>query len=165
MIKFARAEKAEKPKKQYVEAIAYFQAIILVVIAFMQLYDLQDFLAILQNLDLGTRSQTYLMGCFIIWAEIFSLPFLLRMKLSFAFRAFSMFLLWSVTIFWLYLSVWLTSSIQDPVESGLLGGIVPVESGIQLFVFAILFGACSINNIWGLRPLKRNKLAKLLKTK
>lgn len=165
MIAFAKAHEAPKPKKQYIQSIAYIQAIALVVIAFLQLFNLQDFLNILQNLNLGTHSQTYLLGCFIVWAEIFSLPFLLRMKLSNYFRVFSMLLLWAVTIFWLYLSIWLKTDFNYSVETGLLGGFISIKSGIELFTFAVLFGASSIHNIWGLWPLKRSKLSKIFGVK
>lgn len=161
MIKFAKPEKALKPKKQYIESFAYVQAVILITLAFLQLFNLQDFLNILQGLGLGDRSQIYLLGCFIVWAEIFSLPFLLRMKLSKAFRVFSMLLLWAVTIFWLYLSVWLSGTYENPVETGLLGGFISIKSGIELFIFSVLLGGLSINNIWGLWPIKPSKKFKL----
>lgn len=156
MIYFVKSEQPSKPKNKYTEITAYIQAAILVVLSLIQLFFLQDFLDIFTNMELGTQSQAYLLGAFIIWAEVFSIPFLLRMKLSRAFRAFCMLLLWVITIFWLYLALRLPF---DGRDSGLLGGFIKVSSGLPLAVFAIIFGSLSMNNIWGLRPLDR-KLTK-----
>jgi hypothetical protein len=152
MIYFVKSEIAGKPKNEYVELIAYIQAAVLAIIALCQLFFLQDYLNIFANMGLGSQSQSYFMGAFIIWAEVFSIPFLLQMKLSKAFRVFCMLLLWVVTIFWIYLSLWLPF---DGRDSGLLGGQVVVQSGLPLAAFAVIFGGLSMNNIWGLWPLDR----------
>jgi len=150
MIYFVKSEQPSKPKNQYTEITAYIQAAILVVLSLTQLFFLQDFLDIFTNLELGTQSQAYLLSAFIIWAEVFSIPFLLRMKLSRAFRIFCMLLLWVVTIFWIYLALWLPFDARD---SGLLGGFIKVSSGLPLAAFTVIFGGLSMNNIWGLWPL------------
>lgn len=154
MIYFAKSQAASAPRHQYVEILAYVQSAVIVVIALTQLFYLQDFLNIFTTLELGPSFQAYFLGAFLVWAEIFSLPFLLRMKLSKAFRVFCMLLLWFVSIFWIYLSIWVP---YDGRDIGLLGGYVPVESGVVSVVFATLFGGLSINNIWGLWPLDSSK--------
>jgi hypothetical protein len=157
MIYFAKSESALKPKNKYVEILAYVQTAVIVVLVLAQLFFLEDFLKIFTDFELFTDPQAYFIGSFIIWAEVFSIPFLLGMKLSKAFRVFCMLLLWLVTIFWIFLSIWLPF---DGRDSGLLGGFVVVSSGLPIVVFSILFGGMSINNIWGLWPLDRKRQSK-----
>lgn len=118
---------------------------VVVVAAVTQLFGFEDFYRALEQFWLMTRDDAVILASLVIVAEIFSLPFLLGMKLSFAMRGLSAFLLLATTAFWAAAAVIGVWVVKEPVDTGFLGAIVATEAGVGFLLFAtVLVGGATI---------------------
>lgn len=126
----AHTTPAPVPKTKNVQRIATLFAVILVIMAVAQLYSFDEFLKLVTSFNLpgGVRSAHFITA-FLVVAEVFALPFLLRMSLSPAFRWLSMVLGWLVALIWTGLTIWLV--VQDSFVNnvGFLGTVVNLMPG------------------------------------
>ncbi len=155
---FAKQTPAPAPRSKDVPKIALLFAAILLVMAVTQLFTFDKFLLLIQSFALPVSMQlNYVLAALIVTFEVFSLPFLLRMPLSTAFRWVSMVSSWLISLIWLKLTLWVVLT-EQPVDTvGFLGTLVGLMPGWwAIFVsvaLVILAGWAS----WGLWPGKRKK--------
>ena len=156
----AIAKPASLAKTKDSVKVAIFCAGIYVVMAVAQLFTYDDFVIIVQSYNLPlSQVGIAIAPALIVVCEVFSLPFLLRMTLSTAFRWLSMILGWLVAITWLFISYWGATSASNLVSNvGFLGNLVVLPPG---WWSVGLFGCISVLIVWaswGLWPYQKSKL-------
>lgn len=154
---FAKPQAAPKLVIKEVEKLALVQAGLVVMLVVAQLFTFEDFLQIFIDMNLASDSVTYLLASMIVVGEVFSLPFLLRLKISKAMRVFSMLLLWFVSLSWLTIALLITIKDLSVESSGLLGSVVEVGPGAILVIFTMFFATLTVINSWGMWPLVKAK--------
>ena len=149
---------APKARTKETVKISIIYAAILTIMAVTQLFTFEDFLEHMQNLALPLGEVLiYALGPLIVIAEVFAIPFLLRMSLSPAFRYVSMFFGWFVAAIWLYISIW-TAAFNTQVETvGFLGTLVNLPTGWWAVFMSITLVILATWSSWGLWPGKRSK--------
>ena len=89
-IQFALAEPAGKPKTDNIRMIALLLAVILLVMVLAQLFSFEKFVPLIEKFGFpGGEAMAVLVAGVIVISEVFTLPFLLRMRLSPLMRLFS----------------------------------------------------------------------------
>ncbi|MFZ3009806.1 MAG: hypothetical protein WA030_02175 [Candidatus Microsaccharimonas sp.] len=153
MSMFPTVTKAPVSKTKDAKRIALFYVIVIVVFVVAQLFTYDEFPALIISFGLpGGEQSSVFLAALLVAAEVFALPFLLRMPLSKAFRYFSMGCGWLVAGIWLFITAWL--ALQDGVidNIGFLGTAVAIMPGWwAVFVsagLAIVTGWSS----WGMWP-------------
>lgn len=161
MIKLSKAKPAPKAKTLESQKIAYIFAGILVILAFCQLFNFGDFLKLLVSFNFpGGKVIAYLTGGLIVTIEVFSLPFLLRLKLSQTMRVVSMVCSWLVPLAWLKLALWLVLTSNTVANFGILGTVVKLTPGWWAVFVSIAIGILSVWVSWGLWPISAKKHSK-----
>lgn len=140
--------------------IAPFYAALLVVAVLTQLFSFDSFVELFISFNLPlSDSWSYALAPVIVAAEIFAIPFLLRMRLSIAFRWFSMLLGWLVPALWLYLSFWTTIESPDVRTLGFLGTVVNLTPGwwaVGASIFVGVLAGWVSRGMWP-APLSKSK--------
>ncbi|MDB5179460.1 MAG: rane protein of unknown function [Candidatus Saccharibacteria bacterium] len=153
---FPQPTPAPTPKTKNVEKIAIFYAVILVIMAVAQLFTFDEFLNLVTSFNFpGGIRYAHFIAAFVVVAEVFALPFLLRMPLSTAFRWFSMILGWFVALVWAKITIWLV--IQDSIVTnvGFLGTVVSLMPGWWAIFMSIALGILAAWASWGMWPHQR----------
>ena len=156
---FAQATKAPEPKTKDARRISIFYAGILLVMVVAQLFTFEEFLLLITSFDLpgGVRFAHFLTA-FLVVAEVFALPFLLRMPLSIAFRWVSMTLALIAALIWVFLSIWLVAEVKAASNIGFLGTVVDIMPGLWAVFISIALVILAIWAAWGLWPLNRGAI-------
>jgi hypothetical protein len=100
---------AAYPKRKITSSAAfliYLLVVSIIIVACLQLMAYEKFVAILQVYTGIDVSLTSLFGAWLVLCEVLGIPFLLRMKLSIAFRYFSALSLAFSAAWWCFLGVW-----------------------------------------------------------
>jgi hypothetical protein len=141
--------------------IATVYAVILVILALCQLFTYDHFPELVDSFGLpGGTALAYTLTAVLVTAEVFALPFLLRMPLSPAFRWFSLLCAGLVPAIWLYLTAWL-AAMQPAVNNvGLLGTLVEIMPGWWAVFISGALGIMAVWAIWGLWPAQASKKKK-----
>ena len=136
--------------------IALAVAAVFVLLATAQLFSFEDFPQVIEDMWLPGVSTALatVLAALIVVAEVFAVPFLLRMRLSIAMRCVSMGLGWLVGVWWLGVLIWQNVSVGALINNGLLGSTLSLPVGwwsvaLQCAVL-VLIGWAS----WGLWPLR-----------
>lgn len=155
---FAQTTPAPRPKSEAVKQIATLYAILLVIMAVCQLFTFETFLTLIPsfNLPLGGL-WPYVLGPLVVAAEVFALPFLLRMPLSIAFRALSMALGWIAAGIWLFVSLWVVGTAQPVDTIGFIGTLAPLTPGWWAVCMALALAVLAAWSSWGMWPGKGRK--------
>jgi hypothetical protein len=154
---FAEAVDAKKPRSPQSVAMARLLAGLFVVMATAQLFEFDGFLALLSTFNLPVSGlSAYILGGVIVVSEVFSLPFLLRLPLSRAFRWVSMVCTWLVGGLWLILSLWLMVA-QPAVESTGMLGTIQLIPGWWAVLVSLAFGILAAWASWGMWPGRRRR--------
>lgn len=147
---FVQATPAPAAKSHETKQIATLYAGLLTVLAVAQLFTFDEFIELFPLLGLPVAFAPLIVAC-----EVFALPFLLRMRLSPAFRALSMGLGWFVAVGWLFISiVAVQQGASDTV--GYLGTLVSLSPGWWAVLIAASFGILAAWSSWGLWPFRRS---------
>lgn len=155
---FVSATPAPKPRNTSVVVTSLFYAGLLVIMAVAQLFSFEDFIQHIVILDMpGGRSAVYFLVAFIIVAEVFALPFLLRMALSPAFRWVSVAFGWLVALLWTYMSLWTVLFVPEASTVGFLGTVVEMMPGWWAVVLSISFGILAGWATYGMSPVSVKK--------
>ena len=157
---FAKALPAPKEKTANTRHISLLYAAILVVFLVAQLFTFDEFTALILSFNLPFSDKGVLViAPLLVMAELFALPFLLRMKLSFAFRWLSMLFGWLVPVLWLFISSWVVSTQPGAETVGFLGTVVSVIPGWWAIFVSIALGILASWASWGMWPGRyvRNK--------
>ncbi len=121
-----------------------------------QLFTLEEFMPIADSFALPGISGGLFAFLSTILA-IFSLPFLLRMDLSVAFRWLSAGCLAGFVSLWAYASVFVMFVRNGHVDSlGFVGGIGSVAPGTLAIGFVFVLAVMAGWSIWGLWPARRS---------
>ena len=153
---FAKATQAPEPRTKDVTPITMLLAILFVAMALTQLFTFEDFLQLLVSFNLPFGAQgAYFIGSFVVVAEVFSLPFLLRMPLSKAFRWVSMAFSWFATLVWIKIAAWVVLTQPGAENVGFLGTLVGLTPGWWAILVAIALAILASWATWGLWPGKR----------
>ncbi len=149
---------APKPRTKDSNRIAIFYAILLVVLVVPQLFTFDTFLPLLSSFDMpGGIRMAYFLGALLVSAEVFALPFLLRMPVSRAFRWFSMLCGWLAAAIWVKISFFIIFS-DSPIDNvGYLGTLVKLTPGWWALFLSLALVILAIWASWGLWPGKRKK--------
>lgn len=149
---------APVPRTKNVKTIATFYAGVLAVFAIAQLFTFENFLELFVSFDFPWgRPFAYFSAALLVTAEVFALPFLLRMSLSKAFRWMSMAFGILAAVIWVKVSLWLVI-FDSPVDTvGFLGTAVNVMPGWWAVFVSVALGILAIWSVWGLWPGKRKK--------
>ena len=145
---FAKATVAPKPKTEDAKKAAWLSAAILAVIALVQLATFPSFVNVFVALHLGG-----FFAWLTIFAEIVAVPFLLEVRLSRAFRAFSMLCLWIASAMWIVVTLTALAK-QSTVGILINTEAAPILPSWWLFFIALAFGFLSVWTSWGLWPLR-----------
>ena len=153
---FAHTTAAPKPRTINSFKVAILYAVILTGIAVIQLFKFEDFILYIQsiNLPLGS-SANYAFLPLMIVAEVFALPFLLRMDLSPAFRYVSLFLALLAAALWIFLTCWVVLSGAPVGTIEFSGTSVSFLPGFYAISISLALGVLAIWASWGLWPGKR----------
>lgn len=146
-----------KPKNQSIQIASLALAGILIVMVVSQLFAFEDFVPLIYHFGLfGGQPEAKILASFLVTAEVFALPFLLRMYVNPLMRVVSMVLGWFVAGLWFYMTIVATGGGKMLNDSGFLGTAVTVPVGWWSVVFAMGLVALTAWVSWGLWPL-RNK--------
>ncbi len=152
---------APSPKTKDVQKISIAYAGILVVLAVAQLFTFDEFLELFASFNFPGGGQTgYSLAAIIVFAEVFAIPFLLRMYLSSAFRVVSMMLGWITAALWLSVSLWVVINDPSTPNLGLLGTAVETMPGWWAVLVSFALGLLSAWASWGMWPIKNVHSAK-----
>ena len=153
---FAQPTEAPIAKTKDAKRVAIFYAGILLIMVVGQLFTFEEFTLLITSFNLpGGVRFAHFITAFLVVAEVFALPFLLRMPLSRAFRWVSMTLGILVALIWIFLSVWIVTMAKDAANIGFLGTVVDIMPGLwAVFISAALLVLATWAS-WGLWPLNR----------
>ncbi len=158
MIKFAQATKPSAPKNSSAVRVALLYASVLVVFVVAQLFSFEAFLPLVRDFVLpGGRPLAHFLAAFIVTAEVFALPFLLRMQLSSAMRLVSMVMGWLVAVVWVSIALWLTFTGSTVTNIGFFGDIIPYAPGWLAVAVGLVLGVMAYWASWGMWPIVRRK--------
>lgn len=149
----AKAYPAKQPRTNDAKRVALVYAGILAVMAVAQLIGFSKFVLVLDSYWLpgGLKFTSFLAG-FLIVSELLSCAFLLRPKLSPAFRVFTMGLSWVVPVVWLILTIRAITSTTSLTNVGFLGGYVQLVPGWWAVFVSLALIILSAWATWGLWP-------------
>ena len=160
---FATVTKAPISKTKESQKIAILYAGILLVMAVAQLFTFEEFLVLVTSFNLpGGVLFAHGITAILVVAEVFALPFLLRMPLSAAFRWVSMVLGLLASLVWVFLSVWVVATAQGVANIGFLGTAIDITPGLWAVFVSFSFVILAIWTAWGLWPLNRGAIIKSL---
>lgn len=138
MSMFGHAEEAPRFNNKPASAISLILAGIFIVMAVGQLFTFEDFPATLSGYWLlGSQANASLLAAFLVTAEVFTLPFLLRMRVSPLMRLLSLACAWFVAITWLILGAWVVITPNALSNAGVLGATVSLTPGLWQLLFSI----------------------------
>jgi hypothetical protein len=153
-----KASATTPAKTKESKQIAVVYAVILVAFALAQLYTFDEFIGLIPSLGLPLGEvMIYALVPTIVAAEVFALPFLLRMKLSIGFRWFSMAMGWLVAALWLFIALSVVTRGVEATTIGFLGTVVDLVPGWWAVAVALGLAILTIWASWGLWPAKRAK--------
>ncbi len=149
----ATAYPAKKARTNDAKRVAWVYAAILALMAIGQLVGFSQFVLVIDSYWLpgGMPFAAFLAG-FLIVAELLSVFFLLRLKLSPAFRVFSMGLSWLVPVVWVVLTVRAIAAVTSLTNVGFLGGSIQIIPGWWAVFVSVALVILSAWATWGLWP-------------
>jgi len=152
---FVSATPAATPKSKDVKRISIFFAGVLVVMAVAQLFTFEEFLALVEDFVLpGGAVFAHVFTAVLILAEVFALPFLLRMSLSPLFRWVSIASGWIAASLWIFIAIWLAIHPGYVTNIGYLGTVAEIMPGWWAVFMSIALGILSTWASWGMWPKK-----------
>lgn len=153
---FVSATPAPVPKTKDVRRIATFLAGVFVVMAVAQLFTFEEFLVLVEGFGFASGPGfAHLFTAVLIAAEVFAIPFLLRMRLSPLLRWVSVGMGWIAAALWVFVAVWLVFHEGFVTNVGFIGAVAEMMPGwwaiFMSIALAILVGWAS----WGMWPAKQ----------
>jgi hypothetical protein len=155
---FVKAIPAPKPKTKDVIKMTRIYAVVLIIFALCQIITFEKFLTLFQSFGLpGGTPFSHFLATFIIITELFALPFLLRVRLSPLARYISMLSGLLVAVLWLYVSLFVLSSVNAVTNIGFLGTVASLLPGWWSVLISVAFGLLAIWSVWGMWPSAKHK--------
>jgi len=155
---FVKTTPAPKPRTINSLKVSLLYALILTAAAVIMLFNFEDFLAYIQsiNLPFGTGLNYAFLPLMVV-AQVFALPYLLRMDLSLAFRYVSLYLGLLAAALWIFLASWVVLSGQATGATEFSGSLVSFLPGFYAIFITLAVGVLAIWSAWGLWPGKRKE--------
>jgi len=153
---FAQVTKAQKPQSTAVKIGAWLYAGTLTVMVMAQLFEFEKLVPLFHDMAFpGGDGTGSLLICLIVFAEVFAIPFLLRMPLSILMRQCSVVLGILVPLAWLGVAFWVLHVYPTAtMNGGILGTKVSVTPGLQIaFALVLLIAALWLSQ--GLQPRRK----------
>lgn len=153
-----QAQPAAEARSRDAVKIGVLYAAILAIFAVAQLFTFEEFqeLFFSFNLALPLGVEAALIPLLIV-CEIGALPFLLRMKVSPAFRWLSMIAGWIVPVAWLWIAVATVNAYPAYETVGFLGTVADLTPGWWAVAVSGLLGCMAAWASWGLWPAHKTK--------
>lgn len=150
---FVKAVKPTAPKTKDTVKIAYLYVGILLLFVVSQLLTFRGLLDLAESWGMpgGITFSSWLIAL-LIFAEIFALPFLLRLKLSPLARIASMVMTWAVPAIWVFISLWINLSTSVILNAGMMGTVVQLMPGWWVTLIAVAIGVLAAWASWGMWP-------------
>jgi hypothetical protein len=154
----ATAYPAKPARTKEAKRMAWVYATLLGLMAIFQLINFSQFILVIDSYWLpgGMQFAAFLAG-FLIAAEILAITFLLRLKLSPAFRVFTMGLGWLVPLIWLYLTLRALLTTTTLSNIGFLGSAISLIPGWWAVFISIALCILAAWATWGLWPFPFTK--------
>lgn len=129
----------------------------MIVLVLSQLFSFEKFPDVIRALALPGIGDGYavLLAALIVVAEVLTVPFLLRMRLSLAMRAASMAAGWLTGLWWIFATVWQNLSPDGQASVGFLGATVTAPVGWWAVCLMLGVGILVAWASWGMWPLRR----------
>ena len=158
MTRLPKASSPISPRTKNAPTLALAFAGIIVVFAVAQLFSFEDLIGLFESFWMpgGIRFAHFLVALLVI-VEVFSLPFLLRIRVSLAMRLFSMMCTWLVAGIWLYISLWLMVSTNAVSNIGFLGTVIKLLPGWWSVLVSVGLAVLAGWSSWGMWPLRTRK--------
>lgn len=136
-MKFAEAIDAPKMTRNQA-LVATTIAAIFTTMAVSQLFAFEDYPQLITTMKLiADPSWSLPVGALVVIGEVFSLPFLLRMRLSPLMRVLSKYSGWLTLFYWFVVSLWQVIAPFTIVNSGFLGVKISILEGWSLLIFVV----------------------------
>ncbi len=150
---FPAVTPAPQPRTKESAYISIFYAVLLVIMAVTQLFTFEEVLVLFGSLGLpGGLATGYGLAATVVAAEVFAVPFLLRMSLSPAFRWFSLLCGLFVGVAWLFIASWIVLS-GAPVQTvGFVGTLIDTIPGWWAVLVSVAILMLAIWSAWGMWP-------------
>ena len=144
---FPKAIKPPKPVKPYAPVLGYVASGIIVLLALIHLFRIDTLLPIVNKVLLNDSVAAGAFVIVVILAEIFAIPFLMRIKLSPLAHIASGFLAILAPLMWSLLSIW-GFGLSYPI--GELGQFVALKSTWWLVVLNLIWLSFNFFTLWTL---------------
>jgi len=156
---FVKTTVAPKPRTINSWKVSILYAIILTAAAVIQLFNFEDFLLYIQSLNFPFGSGlNYAFLPLMVVAQVFALPYLLRMDLSPLFRYVSLYLGLLAAVLWIFLAFWVVLSGAPDVSTQSTGSLMSILPGFYAIFITLALGVLAIWSAWGLWPGKRKEV-------
>lgn len=152
MIHLAKAVSATKYKTEDAKKAAYGYAALLVIFSVAQLFTLEDTIELFEKFGLPEVGMGMGLIVALVIFEVFSLLFVLGMKISPCMRIVSMLSSVLVPTIWLSLSIWLNINQPSVDNIGFLGTVIDISIGWWLVFISIALLDLAIWVAWGAWP-------------
>jgi hypothetical protein len=150
---FAKVSTPPLPRTKDTVKVSLLYAGVLVVMAVAQLFTFDGFIELVASFNLPfSETGDAVIAPLIIAFEVFAIPFLLRMRLSQAFRWLSMLCGWSVALLWAFISIWVVTTNPAVSTIGFLGTALTLIPGWWAVCISLAFGILAGWSGWGLWP-------------
>lgn len=134
----AKAQDAPKFIDISVSRASWLLAVIFAVMVTSQLFTFEKFPEVLGSYWLlGDQATAHLAAALLVTAEVFTLPFLLRIRASPLLRLVSLGCAWAAAMMWFGLSAWAVTQPNAITNAGLLGATIRTPSGVLPMVFSL----------------------------
>ena len=144
---FPHAVQPPKLVQPYGPQLGYVAAAICIVFAVIHLFRIDTLLPLVHTLLPGGSAAAATFVIAVVCAEVFAVPFLLRMKLSPLAHISSGFLAIVAPLMWTLFAIW---SYGQTASTGQLGQFVHLPSTILLIVLDLLWLALNFFALWTL---------------
>lgn len=137
---FARANYPRKKITSSAVVLTYILVGCIAAVVCLQLMTYEKFIAIMQSYTGAEKSVASICAALLVLSEVMGIPFLLRMKLSVAFRYFSALSLSLSAAWWCFLGIWGAGQTMGGDSSGVAGFARQVIfSGEILLLFSLCY--------------------------
>lgn len=148
---FARAEKAPTPQLSWAIPVTIGYAVVLTVMSLAQLFTLEDVIPMVEEYWFpgGAGAATLFVGV-VVTAQVFSLPYLLRMQVSPLFRLFGAVLSFVAPLMWLGAAVYALASDRVLANGGMFGEKLVVPADASQVAIATVLVILAVASAYGL---------------
>lgn len=152
---FVSSTPPPRAKTTNIHSIRLFFAGILTLIVLLQLFTFEEFAQRLNLAGISTELASILAVSLVV-TEVFSLPFILRMQLSYAFRVVSMIAGWAAVL--TLLGIAIVENIQAPAGlDAMFGATIPLPVGMWTICLALALCVLAGWTSWGMWPFPAKK--------